>query len=145
MLQLSLAGDADERLERRGLGRVHHRVLYFAHFCPGISIRELLAALDVRHQNIQPSLRHLLDEGYLTAQQGSPDARIKRLFTTRKGDKLLEFVSAPQRERVARGYGGVKSRDVQGYFRVMAAMLSQDRRDWAERLTLLDDPSDAVV
>ena len=38
----------DRILERRGLGRVHHRVLYFVARNPGISIQGLLAILGLQ-------------------------------------------------------------------------------------------------
>ena len=126
------------------MGRVHHRILYFVHFCPGITIKEILSVLDVRHQNIQPSLRHLISQGYLAPRADAGDARIKRLYTSRKGDKLLEFIGLNQRARFARGFQSVASRDVLSYFKVMISMLDPDRRAWADRLTRLDDPSRIV-
>uniref|UniRef100_UPI001F55C3F4 MarR family winged helix-turn-helix transcriptional regulator n=1 Tax=Pseudomonas aeruginosa TaxID=287 RepID=UPI001F55C3F4 len=40
----------DEMLARRGLGRVHHRVLFFIARYPGLSVKELLALLGVTKQ-----------------------------------------------------------------------------------------------
>jgi DNA-binding MarR family transcriptional regulator len=141
---MSFAGDADARLQTRGLGRVHHRILYCAHFSPGITVSELLSVLDVRHQNIQRPLRQLVEEAYILAHQGPKDARIKQLYSSRKGDKLLEFVGADQRQRIEDAYGRVTSQDVESYFKVMTAMLGPDRLEWVDRLTSLDDPSEVV-
>ena len=135
MLQLSLVEDAEQRLASRGMGRVHHRILYVAQRCPGITVSELLSVLNVRHQNIQGILRELRDEGSILARQDPTDARTKRLYTSRKGGKLLQFVSADQYERIERACERVTSRDVEGYFKVMAAMLAPERREWAERLS----------
>ena len=143
MLQLSLAGDADARLKRRGLGRVHHRVLYFSHFAPGITVTELLSALDVQHQNIQRVLRQLVEHGYVIARQHPNDGRIRQLYSSRKGEKLLEFVGTDQRERINHAYDQVTFRDVKSYFKVMGAMLDPDRRKWADRLSSLDNPTAA--
>jgi DNA-binding MarR family transcriptional regulator len=144
MLQLSLGEDADTRLSTRGMGRVHHRILYFAHFTPGIAVGELLEVLRVKHQNIQAALRQLVNDGYIATRPSPQDGRVKQLHCTTKGDKLLEFVSGGQRERIERGYETVTPEDIQAYFRVMAGMLSAERRDWVRRLTELDDPSSAV-
>jgi len=144
MVQLSLAGDADARLKRRGLGRVHHRVLYFSHFAPGITVTELLSALDVQHQNIQRVLRQLVEHGYVIARQHPNDGRIKQLYSSRKGQKLLEFVGADQRERINHAYDRMTLRDVKSYFKVMSAMLDPDRRNWADRLSSFDNPTAAV-
>jgi DNA-binding MarR family transcriptional regulator len=144
MLQLSLGDDADMRLATRAMGRVHHRIVYFAHFTPGITVSELLAVLGVKHQNIQAPLRQLTQDGYILGRASEHDGRVKRLYCSRKGDKLLEFISAGQRERIQRGYDSVTAEDVQSYFKVMAAMLGPERREWVRRLTALDDPSESV-
>jgi DNA-binding MarR family transcriptional regulator len=144
MLQLSISEDADARLSTRSMGRVHHRILYFAHFTPGITVGELLAVLGVKHQNIQPPLRQLIEKGYILTRASAKDGRVKHLYCSRKGDKLLEFVSAAQRDRIKRGYDSVTGKDVESYFKVMTAMLDPQRRDWVRRLTELDDPSESV-
>lgn len=144
MVQLSIGEDADARLSTCGMGRVHHRILYFAHFTPGITVSELLAVLGVKHQNIQPPLRQLVQEGYILTRASEQDGRVKQLYCSRKGDKLLEFVSAAQRDRIQFAYGSVTAKDVESYFKVMTAMLDTERRDWVRRLTELDDPTESV-
>jgi DNA-binding MarR family transcriptional regulator len=144
MLQLTFTQDADARLATRSMGRVHHRILYFAHFTPGITVSELLAVLGVKHQNIQPALRLLVDEGHVQTRASEQDRRVRQLYCSRKGDKLLEFVSGAQRQRILRGYDNVTAEDVQSYFKVMMAMLDPERREWAHRLTELDDPTESV-
>jgi DNA-binding MarR family transcriptional regulator len=144
MLQLSLGEDADNRLTTRSLGRVHHRILYFAHFTPGITVSELLAVLGVKRQNIQGPMQQLVEDGYLLTRASEQDGRVKQLYCSRKGDRLLEFASGGQRERIQRAYDTVTARDVEGYFKVMEAMLGPERREWVRRLTALDDPSESV-
>ena len=144
MVQLSLVDDAAARLAARSMGRVHHRIIYFAHFTPGITIGELLAVLGVKHQSIQAALRQLIEGGYIFSRSSQHDGRVKQLYCSRKGDKLVETLSNGQRERVRRGYESVTAQDVEGYFKVMAAMLGPERLEWARRLTERDDPSDAV-
>jgi DNA-binding MarR family transcriptional regulator len=137
MLQLSLEDDAEERLTARGIGRVHHRILYIAHRAPGITVSELLSVLNVRHQNIQKILRELVKQGYILARQSGSDGRIRHLHSSRKGDRLLQFVCAGQFQRIGRAYDRVSSQDMEGHFRLMAAMLGPERRAWADRLSRL--------
>jgi DNA-binding MarR family transcriptional regulator len=144
MLQLSLGDDAEAPLSTKGMGRVHHRILYFAHFSPGIAVSELLAVMGVKHQNIQSPLKQLVAAGYILSRASEQDGRVKQLYCSRKGDKLLEFVSARQRERIHNGYESVTPEDLESYFKVMSAMLSPDRRNWVHRLTELDDPGESV-
>lgn len=118
--------------------------MYFARFTPGITVSELLSVLGVKHQNIQGPLKQLIEEGYILSRASEQDGRVKRLYCSRKGDKLLEFVSAGQRERIQRAYELLTPQDVASYFKVMLAMLGPERREWVRRLTELDDPSESV-
>jgi DNA-binding MarR family transcriptional regulator len=49
----------DKMLAERGLGRTHHRILYFVRRDPGISIGELLAVLEVTKQAIHRPIKDL--------------------------------------------------------------------------------------
>ena len=49
----------DRILAEQGLGRAHHRILYFVRREPGISIGDLLALLKVSKQARHRPLRHL--------------------------------------------------------------------------------------
>jgi len=144
MVQLSIGEDADARLATRAMGRVHHRIIYFAHFAPGIAVSELLGVLGVKHQNIQGPLKQLIADGYILTRASAEDGRVKQLYCSRKGDKLLEFVSAAQRERIQRAYDSVTPAEVESYFKVMTAMLGPDRRGWLDRLTEIDDDTESV-
>ena len=144
MVQLSISEDADARLAQKSMGRVHHRILYFAHFAPGLTVSELLAVLGVRHQNIQAPMRQPAKAGYLLTRASPTDGRVKQLYCSRKGDKLLEFVSGGQRNRFQAAYDSVTQQDIDSYFKVMTSMLDRHRRDWVRRLTELDDPTESV-
>ena len=50
----------DHILERRGLARVHHRILYFVGRNPAITVNSLLATLRVSKQALNAPLRQLL-------------------------------------------------------------------------------------
>ena len=51
---------ADEMLERRGLSRVHQRIVFFIARYPGLSVKELLGVLGVSKQALNAPLRQLM-------------------------------------------------------------------------------------
>ena len=55
------------RRRERGLGRVHHRILYFVARSPGIAVNALLGVLDVSKQALHAPLRELVDKGLIAA------------------------------------------------------------------------------
>lgn len=136
---LGLAADADASLAERGFGRVHHRILYFAHFAPGISVGELLGVLRVTHQNAQRALRQLDQEGLIEFRLSKEDRRLKLLHCTQKGDRLLEVLTTRQRERITGAYEQCTPRDVEGFFAVLSKMVDANDLRWLDRLVATRD------
>ena len=64
----------DRILERRGLGRVHHRILYFIGRRPDVSVRGLLDLLAVSKQALNAPLRQLMEMGLVRAEASPDDA-----------------------------------------------------------------------
>jgi DNA-binding MarR family transcriptional regulator len=78
----------DRILERRGLGRVHHRILYFVGGRPGLSVKVLLQLLAVTKQALNAPLRQLIEMKLIAAAADDGDRRIKRLRLTPEGKRL---------------------------------------------------------
>lgn len=79
----------DKVLARRGLNRVHHRILYFIGRQPGIGVSELLETLKVSKQALHAPLRQLVEMGLVQREAAPEDRRAKQLNLTRTG-RLLE-------------------------------------------------------
>ena len=86
----------DRILAEQGLGRPHHRILYFVRRAPGISIGDLLALLKVSKQAMNRPLRDLESLGLLTIAPDATDKRIRRVTTTRKGAQLEARLTGAQ-------------------------------------------------
>jgi len=78
----------DQILAERGLGRTHHRVLYFVCRNPGISIGELLSVLRITKQAAHRPVKDLETQGLLTIATDAQDRRVRRLSPTREGTEL---------------------------------------------------------
>ena len=68
----------DRILQDKGLGRVHHRILYFVGRNPGLNINELLSILDVSKQALNAPLRKLIGLGLIDVRTGTHDVRHHR-------------------------------------------------------------------
>lgn len=88
----------DALLRRRGLGRVHHRVLYFIARNGGITVNGLLKKLGVSKQALNAPLRKLLASRLVESRLAEKDRRQKRLYLTPKGIALEEQLSGGQRK-----------------------------------------------
>ena len=58
-------GKPDEILAEIGLGRAHHRALYFIGRNPGISVTELLSILRITKQSLSRVLSELMRQGFV--------------------------------------------------------------------------------
>jgi len=87
---------ADRILERRGLGRVHHRILYFIGRRPDVSVRGLLVLLAVSKQALNAPLRQLLEMNLVSAVSDPDDRRMKNLRLTPDGQRLEAELTGAQ-------------------------------------------------
>ena len=78
----------DHILEERGLGRVHHRILYFVGRNPQTTVNALLEILNVSKQALHAPLRQLVGAHLVVMQADEKDRRYKRLTLTTEGKKL---------------------------------------------------------
>ena len=97
----------DKMLAERGLGRTHHRILYFVRREPGISIGELLAVLAVTKQAIHRPIKDLEAQGLLAITSDPQDRRVRRLSATPGGAELEARLTASQMRLLDRAFEGL--------------------------------------
>ncbi|MFK7865949.1 MAG: MarR family winged helix-turn-helix transcriptional regulator [Alphaproteobacteria bacterium] len=126
--------EPDQMLAELGLGRAHHRVLYFVGRYPDMPVANLLEILAITKQSLSRVLGDLVDAGYVMQQQGQRDKRQRLLRLTEKGEILESQLSAMQRKRIAAAYKDAGGQAVDGFKKVMLALLDdpQDRARFNE-------------
>lgn len=113
---------ADRILERRGLGRVHHRILYFVGQRPETSVHGLLDILGVTKQALHAPLRQLVAMKLVTSELAVHDRRVKRLHLTALGAKLEAALTRTQMEDLARVFKKVGADAEVGWRAAMGAL-----------------------
>ena len=88
---------ADEMLERRGLSRVHQRIVFFIARYPGLSVKELLNLLGVSKQALNTPLRQLMEMHLVDSVAPDSDKRKRLLQLTADG---TGFEQSLRREQV---------------------------------------------
>ena len=88
---------ADEILARRGLSRVHHRILFFIARYPDLSVKQLLEALGVSKQALNIPLRQLIEMQLVQSVTAADDKRKRLLELTADG---VAFEKSLRREQV---------------------------------------------
>ena len=121
-------GEADALLADYGLGRAHHRALYFIGRHPDMTVSDLLDILNITKQSLSRVLSQLIDEGYVEQREGAQDRRQRLLRLTRKGRTLEEQVNDLQSKRFAKAYRKCGVGAVDGFQRVLSQILDDDTK-----------------
>ena len=119
---------ADVILDELGLGRAHHRALHFIGRQPGMAVGDLLAILRITKQSLARVLTTLVGEGYVAQAPGRDDRRQRLLTLTEKGRDLERRLFERQRERLAAAYRDAGGPAVDGFRRVMRAIMDGPAR-----------------
>src|SRR5690606_14060470 len=122
---------ADEMLARRGLSRVHHRILFFVALYPGLSVTELLATLGVSKQALNIPLRQLLEMHLVRSEAAASDKRKRLLELTAEGAKLEQALRREQAKLLQRAFAETGQNAVAGWMAVNQA-LGRTRRTAGE-------------
>jgi DNA-binding MarR family transcriptional regulator len=123
----ALTAEPDRMLAERGLGRVHHRILYFVARSPGVRVGGLLATLGVSKQAMHGPLRDLLRSGLVAATAAAGNRRAKELRLTPEGERLERRLTGAQRRRFARAFRGAGADAEHGWREIMSRLASPVR------------------
>lgn len=113
----------DEMLARRGLSRVHHRILFFIARQPDLSVSQLLAALGVTKQALNLPLRQLLERDLIRSEACDNDKRRRLLTLTAEGSKLEKALRREQGRLLQRAFDDAGEEAVKGWLAVNQAIV----------------------
>ena len=130
--------EPDAILAELGLGRAHHRVIYFVGRHPRMTVSELLRILRITKQSLSRVLGELVRQDFVAQRQGTRDRRQRLLELTDKGREMERRLSETQRQRIARAYRSAGAEAVEGFRKVMIGIIDEGNRnqvltDWGER------------
>jgi DNA-binding MarR family transcriptional regulator len=112
----------DRILEKRGLSRVHHRILYFIGRRPEVSVRGLLELLAVSKQALNAPLRQLIEMGLVRADADAADRRVKKLRLTAEGRRLEAELTGAQMRHLQAAFDRLGADPERGWRAVMAEL-----------------------
>ena len=105
----------DEILARRGLSRVHHRILFFIALYPQLSISELLGYLSVSKQALNIPLRQLLEMDLVQNSTAPEDKRKRQLSLSAEGAKLEQALRKEQTRLLQQALSKAGDEAMQGW------------------------------
>ena len=118
-----LTRSIDEGLAEHGLGRAHHRALYFIARQPDLTISALLKILAITKQSLGRVLTDLAERGFLETRAGLVDRRQKLLRLTTAGAEFEAQLFDSLRSNLAVAYGAAGQESVTGFWRVLEGLI----------------------
>ena len=127
--------EPDSILKRDNFGRTHHRILHFVNRHHGMRVAELLEILKITKQSMAPSLRQLIDKGYITQEIGPEDRRQRLLYPTARGRELMLALCEPQSRRMQQALSKLENGDRERVLRFLLAVVSEEDQQQVRDLT----------
>ncbi|WP_188054481.1 MarR family winged helix-turn-helix transcriptional regulator [Sphingosinithalassobacter sp. CS137] len=123
-----LTRSIDERLATSGLGRAHHRALYFIARKPDLTVSELLALLAITKQSLGRVLTDLSERGLVETRTGVQDRRQRLLRLTESGTTLEAELFDALREKLSAAYSSAGQGAVGGFWAVLEGLIPEEER-----------------
>jgi DNA-binding MarR family transcriptional regulator len=121
-----LTRSVDERLAVQGLGRAHHRALYFIARQPGLTVSELLKLLAITKQSLGRVINDLAERDLVETMPGRSDRRQKLLQLTKAGAALEAYLFDALRKKLSYAYGKAGQSAVSGFWQVLEGLIPDD-------------------
>jgi len=121
-----LTKNIDEGLAEQGLGRAHHRALYFIARKPDLTVGELLKFLAITKQSLGRVLSELINRDLIETKAGISDRRQKLLRLTKSGEILEAQLFDGLREGLSRAYTKAGQDSVSGFWRVLEGLIPEE-------------------
>ncbi|CAI8911790.1 MULTISPECIES: MarR family winged helix-turn-helix transcriptional regulator [Pseudomonas] len=116
---------ADEMLERRGLSRVHQRIVFFIARYPALSVKQLLELLGVSKQALNIPLRQLQEMHLVDSVASQTDKRKRLLELTEEGLRFEQSLRREQVKLLQRAFAEAGEEAVNGWLAVNQALAGQ--------------------
>jgi len=118
----------DQGLADQGLGRAHHRALYFIARQPDLTVSQLLGLLAITKQSLGRVLNELIERGLVEMRPGDRDRRQRLLRLSDAGRGLENQLFDALRERLSAAYASAGQSAVSGFWAVLEGLIPAEER-----------------
>lgn len=125
----NLTRSIDAGLAKQGLGRAHHRALYFIAREPDLTVSALLAILGITKQSLGRVLGELAERGLVETRTGERDRRQRLLRLTSTGAALEAELFEALREKMSAAYSSAGQGAVGGFWAVLEGLMPESERN----------------
>ena len=132
--QSHMVRSIDAGLSEQGLGRAHHRALYFIARKPDMTVSELLSLLAITKQSLGRVLNELSERNFIEVRPGERDRRQRLLRLTEIGSKMESDLFEAVRQKMSAAYNHAGHGAVAGYWAVLEGLIPESEREQVIKL-----------
>ncbi len=125
----NLTRSIDAGLATQGLGRAHHRALYFIARQPGLTVSELLKLLNITKQSLGRVVNDLIARALIEIVAGKTDRRQRQLRLTKVGARLEADLFAQLEAKMSDAYRNGGDSGVEGFWQILEGLVPAEDRD----------------
>lgn len=118
----------DIGLVEQGLGRAHHRALYFIARKPGLTVSDLLSLLAITKQSLGRVLNELAERELVETRTGERDRRQRLLHLTPAGTAMESDLFEVVRKQMSGAYARAGQQAVSGFWAVLEGLIPEGER-----------------
>ncbi|MEG3175886.1 helix-turn-helix domain-containing protein [Sphingomonas sp. RB3P16] len=124
--QSTLSRATEGRLAALGLGRAHHRAVYFIARHPDLTVSALLGLLGITKQSLGRVLNELVERKLVETRVGERDRRQRLLRLSPEGVELEQELFETVRQCWGAAYARAGQQSVSGFWSVLEGMIGDE-------------------
>jgi DNA-binding MarR family transcriptional regulator len=123
-----LTRSIDAGLSEIGLGRAHHRALYFIARQPDLTVSELLRLLNITKQSLSRVMQDLSSRAFIEIVAGQNDRRQRHLRLTEGGRAMEAELFTQLESKMANAYRTGDNSAISGFWHVLEGLVPEEDR-----------------
>jgi DNA-binding MarR family transcriptional regulator len=112
----------DQLLAQRGLGRIHHRILFIVGRSGAVAVGTIAERLEVTRQALHGPMRDLRSGGLITSHPSAENRTVQLVSLTKRGIALEHELNELQRQHLKMAFDRASKAGEEGWRQVMLSL-----------------------
>ena len=115
-------------LKKFNYNKTHFAVIFLASNNYYLTIKDLLAILDIKKQSLSKIINKLKNDGIIVLKKSKKDKRKKNIYLTKKGIKIEKKLTEKQVQNIANAYKNAGTDSINGFKKILVNLISKNSK-----------------
>ena len=116
-------------LKESGYNKTHFSVIFLSSKSFSLTIKELLAILNIRKQSLSKVINKLKNDEIIILKKSKKDKRTKNIYLTKKGIKIENKFTEKQISIIAKAYKNAGTESINGFKKILINLISKNSKN----------------